>query len=88
MDAAKEAIDCVEASKETGAYTMDDRQLGLSVSKSTSTTDPFELGRANYTYIFTGDGMLILYIGPKGYEWVPQEDIKARCEELGFKYPN
>ena len=37
---------------------------------------------------YTGDGMLILYIGPKGYEWVPQEDIKARCEELGFKYPN
>lgn len=37
---------------------------------------------------YTGDGMLILYIGPKGYEWVPQEDIKARCGELGFKYPN
>lgn len=37
---------------------------------------------------YTGDGMLILYIGPKGYEWVPQEDIKARCEELGFRYPN
>ena len=37
---------------------------------------------------YTGDGMLILYIGPKGYERVPQEDIKARSAELGFKYPN
>ena len=67
MDAAKEAIDCVEASKETGAYTMDDRQLGLSVSKSTSTTDPFELGRANYTYIFTGDGNATLFLNQNEY---------------------
>ena len=43
MDAAKEAIDCVEASKETGAYTMDDRQLGLSVSKSTVRTGARQL---------------------------------------------
>ena len=56
MDAAKEAIDCVEASEATGAYTMDGRKLGLSVSKSSSVTDPFELGRTNYTYVFTGDG--------------------------------
>lgn len=67
MDAAKEAIDCVEASKETGAYTMDDRQLGLSVSKSTSTTDPFELGRANYTYIFTGDGNATQFLNQNEY---------------------
>lgn len=39
MDAAKEAIDCVEASEATGAYTMDGRKLGLSVSKSSSVTD-------------------------------------------------
>lgn len=37
---------------------------------------------------YTGDGMLILFIGPKGYEWVPNEQIRKRCEELGFKYPN
>ncbi|MCL2148436.1 MAG: proteasome subunit beta [Methanomassiliicoccaceae archaeon] len=35
----------------------------------------------------SGDGMLISYIGPKGYEEVPQDQIKARCEELGFVYP-
>ena len=67
MDAAKEAIDCVEASEATGAYTMDDRQLGLSVSKSTSTTDPFELGRANYTYIFTGDGNATQFLNQNEY---------------------
>ena len=32
--------------------------------------------------------MLILYIGPKGYEWIPNDLIRKRCEELGFKYPN
>jgi proteasome beta subunit len=32
--------------------------------------------------------MLISFIGPKGYEEIPQEQIKARCEELGYKYPN
>ena len=37
---------------------------------------------------YTGDGMLILYIGPKGYEWIPNDLIRKRCEELGFKYPN
>jgi len=37
---------------------------------------------------YTGDGMLIAYIGPRGFEWIPQDDIKARCEELGFHYPN
>jgi len=36
----------------------------------------------------TGDGMLISYIGPKGYEEMPQEQIKARCGELGFVYPH
>ncbi|MDR2698832.1 MAG: proteasome subunit beta [Candidatus Methanoplasma sp.] len=36
----------------------------------------------------SGDGMLISYIGPKGYEEIPQEQIKARCGELGFVYPN
>lgn len=37
---------------------------------------------------YTGDGMLILFIGKDGYEWVPQESIKKRCGELGFNYPN
>jgi proteasome beta subunit len=36
----------------------------------------------------SGDGMQISYIGPKGYEEIPQDQIKARCEELGFAYPN
>jgi len=36
----------------------------------------------------TGDGMLISYIGPKGYEEIPQDQIKARCGELGFVYPS
>ena len=37
---------------------------------------------------YSGDGMLILYIGPNGYEWIPNDLIRKRCEELGFKYPN
>lgn len=37
---------------------------------------------------YTGDGMLILFIGPNGYEWVPNDLIRKRCEDLGFKYPN
>lgn len=36
----------------------------------------------------SGDGMLISYISQKGYEEIPQEQIRTRCEELGFKYPN
>ncbi len=36
----------------------------------------------------TGDGMLIAYIGPDGFKWIPQEDIAVRCAELGFNYPN
>ncbi|MCL2509841.1 MAG: proteasome subunit beta [Methanomassiliicoccaceae archaeon] len=36
----------------------------------------------------TGDGMLISFIGPKGYEEIPQDQIKARCGELGFVYPS
>lgn len=36
----------------------------------------------------SGDGMLISYIGPKGYEEISQNQIKARCAELGFDYPN
>lgn len=67
MDAAKEAIDCVEASEATGAYTMDGRKLGLSVSKSSSVTDPFELGRANYTYVFTGDGNSTQFMNQNEY---------------------
>jgi proteasome beta subunit len=36
----------------------------------------------------SGDGMLISFIGPKGYEEIPQDQIRSRCAELGFKYPN
>jgi 20S proteasome, alpha and beta subunits len=36
----------------------------------------------------SGDGMLISYIGSKGYEEIPQEQIRVRCGELGFNYPN
>ncbi|MDR0508797.1 MAG: proteasome subunit beta [Candidatus Methanoplasma sp.] len=36
----------------------------------------------------SGDGMLISYIGPKGYEEIPHDQIKTRCGELGFIYPN
>ncbi|MDR0524210.1 MAG: proteasome subunit beta [Candidatus Methanoplasma sp.] len=36
----------------------------------------------------SGDGFLITYIGPKGYEEIPQDQIKMRCAELGFIYPN
>lgn len=36
----------------------------------------------------SGDGMIISFIGPKGYEEIPQDQIKARCEELGYAYPN
>ena len=36
----------------------------------------------------TGDGMLISYIGPNGYESISNEEIKDRCVKLGFQYPN
>ena len=36
----------------------------------------------------TGDGMLISYIGPNGYEPISNEEIKDRCVKLGFQYPN
>ena len=36
----------------------------------------------------TGDGMLVSYIGPDGYESLPAEEIKSRCEALGFAFPN
>ncbi len=36
----------------------------------------------------TGDGMLIAYIGPDGFEWIPKDRIVSRCAELGFRFPN
>ena len=36
----------------------------------------------------TGDGMLISYIGPDGYESISVDEIKSRCDKLGFKFPN
>ncbi|MDR3282325.1 MAG: proteasome subunit beta [Candidatus Methanoplasma sp.] len=37
---------------------------------------------------YSGDGMLISFVGPKGYEEIPQDQIKIRCAELGFTYPS
>ncbi|AMK14174.1 proteasome beta subunit [methanogenic archaeon mixed culture ISO4-G1] len=37
---------------------------------------------------YSGDGFLVSYIGPKGYEEISREEIISRCEKLGFKYPN
>ncbi|MBQ8180298.1 MAG: proteasome subunit beta [Candidatus Methanomethylophilaceae archaeon] len=36
----------------------------------------------------TGDGMLVSYIGPDGYESIPLDEIKSRCTRLGFQFPN
>lgn len=36
----------------------------------------------------SGDGMLISFIGPDGFESLPEEAIRARAAELGFRYPN
>lgn len=36
----------------------------------------------------TGDGFLVSYIGPEGYVEIPREEIVARCEKLGFRFPN
>ncbi len=36
----------------------------------------------------TGDGMLVSYIGPDGYEEIPAAEIRSRCEALGFAFPN
>lgn len=36
----------------------------------------------------TGDGMLVSYIGPDGYESLSREEIMSRCESLGFAFPN
>ncbi len=36
----------------------------------------------------TGDGMLVAYIGPEGFQWIPKEQIVSRLEALGYKYPN
>lgn len=36
---------------------------------------------------YSGDGILVLYIGQDGYEWVSNEEIRKRMDKLGFKYP-
>jgi len=36
----------------------------------------------------TGDGMLVSYIGPDGYESIDLEEIKTRCADLGYQFPN
>ena len=36
----------------------------------------------------TGDGMLIAYIGPDGFQWIPRDEIISRYSALGFQFPN
>jgi proteasome beta subunit len=36
----------------------------------------------------TGDGFLVSYIGPDGYESIDLDEIKDRCERLGINFPN
>jgi len=36
----------------------------------------------------SGDGMLISIIDKKGYREIPEEEIRVRAAELGFRYPN
>lgn len=36
----------------------------------------------------SGDGMLISVIDKKGYREIPEDQIRVRAAELGFKYPN
>ncbi len=36
----------------------------------------------------TGDGMLISYIGPNGYNEIPVAEIRSKCEALGFAFPS
>ncbi|MFT0898489.1 proteasome subunit beta [Candidatus Methanoprimaticola sp. MG2] len=36
----------------------------------------------------TGDGMLVSYIGPDGYESISHEEILKRCDALGIDFPN
>ncbi len=37
---------------------------------------------------YSGDGFLVSYIGPDGYQEIPRDEVIARCEKLGFKFPN
>ena len=36
----------------------------------------------------SGDGMLISVINKKGTKQIPEDEIRARAAELGFRYPN
>ena len=36
----------------------------------------------------TGDGFLVSYIGPDGYESIGLDEIKSRCDKLGINFPN
>lgn len=46
------------------------------------------LNAARHRDVYSGDGMLVMYIGPNGYEWIDNAEIRKRLEALGFKYPN
>ena len=36
---------------------------------------------------YSGDGILVIYFGPNGYEWIDNEEIRSRMKALGFNYP-
>ena len=36
---------------------------------------------------YSGDGIMVLYIGPDGYEWISNEEVRKRTAKLGFDYP-
>jgi proteasome beta subunit len=36
---------------------------------------------------YSGDGILVIYFGPDGYEWIDNEEIRSRMKALGFNYP-
>ena len=36
---------------------------------------------------YSGDGILVIYFGPNGYEWIDNEEIRSRIKALGFNYP-
>ena len=39
--------------------------------------------------LFSGDGMLMAYIGPDGYQEFSDEEIRSICASIGFsQYPN
>lgn len=36
----------------------------------------------------SGNGMIVVTINEKGFKEIPEDDLRARAETLGYKYPN